>query len=43
MNNFIMNLSKIDRRHIQLLLAILSLGLFALGAGAPAHGGDVGL
>ena len=43
MHNFIMNLTKLDRRHIQLLLTILSLVLFVLGAGAPISGGDTGL
>lgn len=28
-----------DRRYIQLALVILAIGLFALGAGAPADGG----
>lgn len=43
MKNFILNLTKIDRRHIQLTLAIIYLVLLALGAGAPIHGGDTGL
>ena len=43
MHNFIMNLTKLDRRYIQLLVAVLSLVLFLLGAGAPISGGDTGL
>lgn len=27
---------KLDSRHVQVLLALVSLGLFVLGAGAPA-------
>jgi len=30
---------KIDRRHIQLILLILSLPLLVIGAGAPGDGG----
>ena len=30
---------KIDRRHVQLALVILTISLFALGAGAPTDGG----
>jgi hypothetical protein len=33
-------LGKIDRRHIQLALLILTLTLFVLGAGAPGALGD---
>jgi hypothetical protein len=30
---------KIDRRHIQLILLIITLSLLVIGAGAPAGGG----
>jgi len=36
-------ISRIDRRHIQLAVLILSLSLFVLGAGAPDADGGVGL
>jgi|SaaInl7_200m_RNA_FD_contig_71_898163_length_1321_multi_5_in_0_out_0_4 hypothetical protein len=42
-NNITVKTGKLDRRHIQLLLVLLSLVLFALGAGAPGASGDVGL
>jgi hypothetical protein len=35
-------ITKIDRRHIQLALVIVSLTLLALGAAAPAGFGDHG-
>lgn len=34
--------SKINRQHIQLALALLAIVLFVLGAGAPDNGGVVG-
>ncbi len=34
--------SKIDRRHIQLILALVALALFVLGAGAPGTGSGIG-
>jgi hypothetical protein len=34
-------IQKINRQHIQIALALLALGLFVLGAGAPADGGGV--
>lgn len=34
--------SKINRQHIQLLLAILALGMLVLGIGAPTDGGGIG-
>ena len=34
--------AKIDRRHVQIFLAVLTLALLALGAGAPAADGGVG-
>ena len=43
MNNLIINLSKLNRRHVQIALAILYLVLFVLGAGAPSASGDFGL
>ena len=46
MNRIIQNLSlsfsKIDRRHIQLLLALVTLSLLVIGAGAPAVSGGSG-
>lgn len=33
--------ARLDRRHVQLILLILTLILFVLGAGAPGAGGDV--
>jgi hypothetical protein len=33
---------KIDQRHVQIALALVTLGLFVLGAGAPASFGGVG-
>jgi hypothetical protein len=35
-------LGQLDRRHVQLALAILGLVLFVLGAGAPDAGGGSG-
>jgi hypothetical protein len=32
---------KIDRRHIQLILALVALAMLVLGAGAPDDGGFV--
>lgn len=43
MNNFILSLSKLNRRHVQIVMAILYLILFVLGAGAPAGSGNTGL
>ena len=34
--------SKIDRRQVQVLLALVTLALLVLGAGAPAVSGGVG-
>lgn len=33
---------KFDRRHVQLILLLLTLSLFVLGAGAPAAPGGPG-
>ena len=33
---------KIDRRHIQVLIALVTLSLLVLGAGAPGVGGGPG-
>jgi hypothetical protein len=47
MKNFVRDINtmvcRIDRRHIQLAVLILSLSLFVLGAGAPDADGGVGL
>jgi len=37
-----LNISHLDPRLIRLVLIILSLALFALGAGAPTSGGELG-
>jgi hypothetical protein len=46
MNKFIqklsLSISKIDRRHIQLLIVLVTLSLLVLGAGAPAISGGSG-
>ena len=46
MKNLIQNLSftlsKIDRRHLQLFLALLTLSLLVIGAGAPGMDGGAG-
>jgi hypothetical protein len=39
-NKFINLVSKIDRRHVQIALLILTLSLFVLSAGAPGSWGD---
>lgn len=38
-----LKVQKIDRRHIQFVLALLALVMLVLGAGAPEDGGHVGL
>ncbi len=40
-NEFKLILTKLDRRHVQLFVLILTLILLILGAGAPGAGGDV--
>ncbi len=42
MNTFALKMTKMDRRHLQLFLVLLSLILFVLGAGAPGASGDIG-
>jgi hypothetical protein len=37
-----LNLGQLDNRHVRLILVILSLILFILGAGAPGTGSGVG-
>lgn len=34
------NIGRLDRRHIQFILLLLTLILLVLGAGAPGAGGD---
>ncbi len=34
--------SKINRQHLQLLLALLALAMLVLGVGAPSEGGGSG-
>ena len=45
MNNkiarFALFASKINRQHIQLVLAILALAMFVIGIGAPADGSNL--
>ena len=38
----LISMSKINRQHFQLALALLAIVLFVLGAGAPDGGGVVG-
>ncbi|MBI2758818.1 MAG: hypothetical protein HYX49_09085 [Chloroflexi bacterium] len=38
---FSMLASKINRQHIQIVLAILALTMLVLGIGAPADGGGI--
>lgn len=40
-NTFSFLLTRLDRRYVNLLLVILSLVLFILGAGAPEAGGGL--
>ena len=40
--HFALSASKINRQHIQLLLAILALTMLVLGVGAPTDGGGSG-
>ncbi len=41
LNHLVVFSSKIDRRHIQLAIAILALAMLILGAGAPSDGGGI--
>lgn len=41
-NQFVLSLSKIDRNVIRLVILVISLTLFVLGAGAPAGDGGIG-
>lgn len=40
--NITLSLTKVKRQHIQLILFLLTLSLFVLGAGAPGSSGGVG-
>jgi hypothetical protein len=42
-DDFTLFLSRINPKHIRLILAILTLILFVLGAGAPGTGGGIGI
>jgi hypothetical protein len=42
LTQILMVVSKINRQHVQLALALLAIVLFVLGAGAPDGGGVVG-
>jgi hypothetical protein len=39
----ILTASKLDRRQLEIILMIVSLGLLVLSAGAPEVGGGIGL
>ena len=41
LNEFKLVFARLERRHVQLFILILTLILFVLGAGAPGAGGDV--
>ena len=41
MNQLKLGIARLDSRHVRLVLVILSLVLFVLGAGAPEMGGDL--
>jgi len=42
LNRIALTVSKLDQQHVRLVLIILSLALFVIGAGAPAIGGEIG-
>jgi len=42
LNRIALTVSKFDQQHVRLVLIILSLALFVIGAGAPAIGGEIG-
>jgi hypothetical protein len=37
-----LGLASLDMRYVRLVMIVLSLTLFVLGAGAPEMGGDIG-
>jgi hypothetical protein len=41
-DNLNLLLARVDRRHVQIILAVVSLGLLVLGAGAPLEHGGAG-
>jgi hypothetical protein len=41
-DQFVMSLSKVDSNVIKLVVVLVSLTLFVLGAGAPASDGGIG-
>lgn len=41
-DQFVMSLSKLDGNAIRLIVVLVSLTLFVLGAGAPASDGGIG-
>jgi hypothetical protein len=43
LDNFTLFVGRMSQKHIRLLLAILTLILFILGAGAPGTGGGIGI
>lgn len=42
LQHLILNITHLDPRLIRLVFIVLSLALFALGAGAPTSGGEFG-
>lgn len=42
MKKIIHNLSKINRRHVQLMVMLITLCLLVIGAGAPGSSGGIG-
>jgi hypothetical protein len=42
LNRILLLTQKINRQHIQILLALAALALFVIGAGAPDSGGGIG-
>lgn len=42
LTDIVVRASRIDRRHVQLVLVIVSLAMLVLGIGAPMDGGGPG-
>lgn len=40
--NLHLSVTKINRQHVQLIVLLITLSLFVLGAGAPGSGGGIG-
>jgi hypothetical protein len=41
-NQMTLSMSKVNRQTVQLILLIVSIGLFVIGAGAPCGNGGIG-